>query len=217
MDRTTLVVADDHPLVRSGIRALLEEIPGYHIVGEASNGHEAIQLVERLQPDLLVVDLTMPELGGIEVTRRVSQASPRTRVIVLSMHTSDLYVLEALRSGAAGYVCKGSRPGELLDAIQCVRNGQSYLSPSLTGSVIAAYVRNATSDSSDPYDLLTTREREVLHLAAEGHSSTEIATRLSISPRTVETHRYRVMRKLGLRTQTDLVRYAMQRGLLSLD
>ena len=216
MSPTTIVLADDHALVRRGMRALLGEIPEFSVIGEASDGLEAVQLVDRLQPDVLVADVTMPGLGGLEVTRRVSRQSPRTWVIVISMHAHEAYVLEALRNGAAGYVLKGSQTTDLIEAIRTVVAGRHYLSPPLTGCVVEAYLEKAKGGSLDIYDTLTTREREVMHLAAEGYSNAEVAVRLSISPRTAETHRGHMMQKLGLRTQTDLVRYALRRGVLAM-
>jgi DNA-binding NarL/FixJ family response regulator len=217
MNPTTIVLADDHALVRQGIRALLGQIPEFSIVGEANDGLEALQLIARLQPDVLVVDVAMPNLGGLEVIRRASRQSPETRAIVLSMHANEGYVLEALRNGAAGYVLKGSQAGDLIEAVRSVVAGQHYLSPPLTGCVVEAYLEKAQGGSLDLYDTLTTREREVLHLSAEGHSSAEVAARLAISPRTAESHRGHMMQKLGLRTQTDLVRYALRRGIITMD
>jgi DNA-binding NarL/FixJ family response regulator len=217
MNPISIVLADDHALVRQGIRALLAEIPEFRVVGEVGDGVEAMRLIDRLRPAVLVADVTMPGLGGLEVARRVRQQSPQTRVIILSMHADEAYVLEALRHGAAGYVLKGSQAADLIEAIREVTAGRPYLTPPLTRYVVEAYVEKAKGGSLDIYDALTNREREVLHLAAEGYSNTEISARLSISPRTVEAHRGHLMQKLGLRTQTDLVRYALRRGILSMD
>ena len=214
---TTIVLVDDHPVVRRGLRVLLEAEPEFRILGEAGEGLEAVQLVERLKPDVLVLDLMIPGLNGLEVTRQVSQRSPRTRVVILSMHANEAYVLEALRNGATGYVLKDAGADEVVKAIREVAAGRRYLSPPLSERAIETYVQKANTAPLDLYDTLTTREREVLHLAAEGHSSPEIADRLSISPRTVETHRGNLMRKLNLRTQTDLVRYALRRGILPME
>jgi two-component system, NarL family, response regulator NreC len=210
----TIAVADDHPLVRQGLRAVLEAEPDFQLVGEAGDGLEATQLVERLRPDALVIDLMMPGLNGLEVTRQVRQRSPETRVVVLSMHADEGYVLEALRNGAVGYVLKDSSATELVQALRDVFAGQRYLSRQLSERAIEAYIQRAESTAPDSYHSLTTREREVLQLAAEGCSSAEIAARLSISPRTAETHRSNLMRKLGLHTQTDLIRYALRRGII---
>lgn len=210
-----IVLADDHRIVREGVRALLQTESRFSIVGEADNGLAVVDLVERLKPSVLIVDLMMPGLGGLEVIRQVHRRWPRTRIIVLSMHASEGYVLEALRHGAAGYVLKSASSGDLITAVDEVMAGRRFLSPPLSDLAIESYVqRSRTQEPVDQYDTLTTREREILHLAAEGHGNTAIATRLSISPRTVETHRANLMRKLALRSQAELIRFAIQRGIL---
>ncbi len=214
---TTIVLADDHHVVRQGLRALLEAQPDFQLVGEAGDGLEAVQLTERLRPDVLVIDLMMPSLNGLEATRQVSQRSPHTRVVILSMHSNEAYVLEALRNGAAGYVLKGSSAADLVQAVREVVAGRRYLSSPLSERAIEAYIQKATDVTLDPYEMLTNREREVLHLAAEGHTNAEIADQLSISPRTAETHRANLMHKLGLHTHTDLIRYALRRGILPME
>jgi len=214
---TTIVLADDHHIVRKGMRALLEAEPDFCLIGEASDGLETVQLVERLRPDVLVLDLMMPGLNGLEVTRQVCKRSPQTHVVILSMHAGDDYVLEALRNGATGYVLKDASVTELVQAVRDVAAGRRYLSPLLAERAIDAYVRQTKESALDRYETLTDREREVLHLAAEGLTNAGVATRLSISPRTAETHRANIMRKLGLRTQTDLVRYALRRGDITLE
>jgi DNA-binding NarL/FixJ family response regulator len=214
---TTIVLADDHHLVREGLRALLEAEADLSVVGEAADGLAAVQIVERLQPDMLIVDLMMPDLNGLEVTRHVSQYMPNIYVIVLSMHANEAYVLQALRNGASGYVLKESRADELVHAVREVISGRHYLSPPLSERAIEIYVEKSQSATLDPYETLTTREREILHLTVQGHSATEIASRLSVSPRTVETHRANLMRKLDLHTQTDLIRYALRRGIIPLE
>jgi DNA-binding NarL/FixJ family response regulator len=217
MRKMTIVLADDHHVVRQGLRSLLEAEPDCSIVGETGDGLEAVQLVERLQPDLLVLDLMMPSLNGLEVTRQVSQRSPRTRVVILSMHANEAHVLEALRAGAAAYVLKESTSAELVRAVREAFAGRRYLGTPLSERAIEAYVQKAESAALDPYEMLTAREREVLHLVVEGHTSAEIADRLFIGRRTVETHRANLMRKLGLRTHTDLIRYALQQGILPME
>ncbi len=214
---TTLVIADDHPIVRAGLRALLAAEPDFHVAGEAANGLEAVQLVERLRPDVLVVDVLMPKLNGLEVVRQVRHRAPHVRVVVLSMHDSEAYVLEALRHGAAGYVLKDSSTDHLVQAVREVAAGRRFLSPPLTERAIEAYLSRAQTTVRDAYEMLTTREREVLQLVAEGATTAEIAGRLSLSPRTVEMHRGNVMRKLNLHTPTDVIRYALRRGIISLD
>jgi two-component system response regulator NreC len=214
---TTILLADDHRIVRQGLRALLEAEPDFSLVGETGDGLEAIQLAERLQPDVIVLDLMMPGINGLEATRQISDNCPQTRVVILSMHADEAYVLEALRNGASGYVLKDSSADDLVRAVREVEAGRRYLSPPLSERAIEAYTRKAQETSLDPYEKLTNREREVLHLAAEGHSSTEIAKRLSISSRTVETHRANMMRKLELHSQTDLIRYALKRGIIPME
>jgi len=214
---TTIVLAEDHHIVRQGIRAILEREPGFDVVGESGDGLEAAQLVEHLQPDVLVLDLMIPSLSGVEVARQVRQRSPNTCIVILSMHAAEPYVLEALQAGAMAYVLKESHSDELVRAIRNALEGRRYLSPPLSERAIEIYISKAGSGTIDPYDTLTNREREVLHLAASGATNAEIATRLSISPRTVETHRAKVMRKLDLSSHIDLVRYALRRGILSMD
>lgn len=213
----TIVLADDHPVVRQGLRAVLEAEPLFSILGEAGDGLDAVDLVATLKPRVLVVDLMMPGLTGLEVTRRVRKESPDTQVVVLSMHASEPYVLEALRNGAGAYVLKNSESEHLVRAVREAAAGRRYLSPTLSERAIAAYGGGASAGAgpTDVHDTLTDREREVLHLAAEGRSHREIAQRLGISPRTAEVHRANLMRKLDLHSQTDLVRYAIRRGIIA--
>jgi DNA-binding NarL/FixJ family response regulator len=210
----TLMLADDHRIVRQGLRVILAAEPGFELVGEAADGLEAVRLAERLQPDVLVLDLMLPGLSGLEVTHQVLRRSPRTRVVILSMHSDEAYVVEALRAGASAYVLKNSGIEELVQAIREVAAGRRYFSPPITEPALSAYVHNTKDKPPDPFHTLTAREREVMHLTAAGHSGVEIGKRLFISPRTVETHRANLMRKLGVRNQKELVRFAMQRGLL---
>ncbi|HEX9871939.1 MAG TPA: response regulator transcription factor [Candidatus Tectomicrobia bacterium] len=214
MSQTTVVLADDHPVVRQGLHALLETQSDFIVVGEAADGLEAVRLVERLKPNVLVLDLMMPGLNGLEVTRQVCQRTPQTCVVIVSMYSNEAYVLEALRNGATGYVLKDTETSELVQAVREVAAGRRYLSPPLSERAIEAYVKKAHAAPLDLYETLTTREREVLHLSAEGCTNAEIGTRLGISPRTAETHRANLLRKLGLHSQTELVRYALQRGIL---
>jgi DNA-binding NarL/FixJ family response regulator len=218
MSKTRIVLADDHRVVREGFKALLQTQPDFEVIGETGDGLEAVRLVEQRKPHILVADLMMPGLNGLEVARQVGQRSPRTRVVVLSMHAHEAYVLEALKNGACAYVIKDASACDLVRAVREALAGRRYLSPPLCEPSIENYAQRVRgSDTLDLYDTLTNREREVLHLAAEGHTNVEIGNRLFISPRTVESHRANVMHKLRLRSQVDLVRYALQRGILSLE
>jgi DNA-binding NarL/FixJ family response regulator len=213
----TILLADDHPLVRRGLRTLLETEAGFSVVGEAADGIQAIQMAEHFQPSILIVDLMMPNLNGLEVLRQVSRRSPKTRMIVLSMQSAEPYVMEAFRSGAIGYLLKDSPPEELIDAIHQVMLGVKYLSPKLPEWLIDTTKKPSENAKQDPYETLTDREREVLQMTAEGKTASEIGKRLSISPRTVELHRGRMMDKMGFHRQTELVRYALKRGILMED
>lgn len=210
------LLVDDHQIVRQGLRALLEVEDGCEIIGEAPDGLTAIDLIARLRPNVAILDVQLPDLNGLEVARRVREQSPKTRVIMLSMHADEPYVLDALRHGAAAYVLKGSATTDLIEAVHAVVEGRRFLSAPLTERAIDAYARR-TEEAGRPFDryeLLTSREREVTQLAAQGLSNAEIGERLSISPRTVETHLANLLRKLGLGSQTDLVRFAVGRGLV---
>ena len=217
MSRITVVLADDHPILRQGLRTLLEAEGDFAVIGEEADGLKVVELVERLQPDVLLLDVRMPGLTGLEITRQIVQRARTTRIVILSMHANETYVLEALRNGAAGYVLKDAPPTDMLTAVREVTAGRRYLSPALSERAIAAYAHQAQGSPADAYETLTTREREILQLAAESTSLSEIAARLGISPRTVETHREHLMRKLGLQSQTDLIRYALRRGILPLE
>lgn len=214
MKRTTIVLADDHRIVRQGLRALLAGEADFEVVGEADDGREALELVKRLSPDVLVLDLMMPGLNGLEVARQLPRQSPSVRVVVLSMYDDEGFVLEALANGVSAYVLKDSNSSDLVHAVREVAAGRRYLSPPLSDRAIEAYQQRAKVGTMDKHETLTTREREVLQLSAEGHTNSEIAARLGISTRTAETHRSRLMHKLGLHTQSDLIRYAIRRGII---
>ena len=213
----TVLLADDHPIVRQGIRHLLEAESDVKVVAEATDGLETVRLVEQLRPNVLIVDLMMPGLNGLEVLRQIKKRSPATLSIVLSMQSADAYVVEALKSGASGYILKDSGPSELVNAVRQVIQGQRFLSPKLSERLIDAFIQTADNTALDPYETLTDREREVLQMVSEGLTTPEMARRLSISPRTAELHRSRMMNKLGIRNQTDLIRYALKRGILPMD
>ncbi|MBM3123922.1 MAG: response regulator transcription factor [Chloroflexi bacterium] len=212
----TILLIDDHPLIRQGLRNLLGSESEFQVIGEAADGLQAIQLLERLHPNVVITDLMMPDMNGMEVLRHVKKHSPDTRSIVLSMYSSEPYVAEALREGASGYVLKDAGPSELVTAIHEVLEGRRYLSEKLAVRLEAAEleIENAPADV---FETLTAREREILQMAAHGLSSTEIGEKLSISPRTVEVHRSRFMKKLSLRGQKDLILYAVKRGILSME
>ena len=215
----TIILAHKLEFVRRGLHSVLVTEPGFSIVGEASHGLETLDQVERLNPDVLVLDLHISGISGLDITRQVSQRASQTRVIVISMYDQEAYVLEALRSGATGYIFKDSSAHDLIEAIHEVVAGRQYLSSPLSERALETYAsaRKSKHASLDSYSILTNREREVLHLVVEGHTNAQIAEELSISPRTAETHRANMMRKLGLRKQSDLIHYALQRGLVSLD
>lgn len=213
MTGVSIVVVDDHQVVRQGLRTVLENEPGLSVVGEAADGLEALELVERLQPDIVIVDIMLSSLNGLEVIRRIRESTPHARLIVLSMHANEAYVFEALRNGASGYVLKDASGADVVRAVRVALAGGRYLSPPLSERAIDAYGERRRP-TLDRYETLTVREREVLQLTAEGFSSSDVAVRLSISARTVEAHRAHFMQKLGLHGQTELVRYAIRRGLL---
>ena len=212
---TRIVIAEDHQIVRQGLALLLSKESDFQLVGETGNGLEAIELVEHLKPDVLLLDLTLPRVHGLEVTRQLKQRHTPTHILILSMHQEESYVIEALRHGASGYVLKDSAGTDLIEAVRKVRMGRRYLSPSLAEIAISLLEQRPTDPARDCCELLSSRERLVLELAAEGLSSADIAVRLFISRRTVETHRSNLMRKLELHSQTDLVRFAIRKGLIA--
>ena len=213
----TVLLADDHPVVRQGMRNLLDAETSFSVVGEAEDGLEAVQLAEQLKPDVVVVDMMMPHLNGLEAIRQIIARRPDTHCIVLSMQSADPYIVQALKAGASGYVLKDSGPNEVISAIHQVLEGKRYLSPQLSEKLIDLFVAKVEADVLDPYSSLTTREREILQLAAEGFSNSNIADQLSISQRTVEQHRQSMMSKMGFNNQTDLIRFALKEGILPLD
>lgn len=216
MPQLAVVIADDHPVVREGVRSLLTSSPQYHVVGEAADGLATVQLVAELQPAILIVDLAMPSLGGAELVRRSHLAAPDTRIIVLSMHTDEDQVREAMQVGAMAYVAKGAGIRELSEALRAVREGRSYVSRELRLRAQAVFVETGHQENFGRADLLTSREREILQLVAEGYSNRDIAALLGISQRTVEIHRANMMRKLGLKGVPEVVKYAVQHGFVDL-
>ena len=211
-----VLLADDHTIVRKGIRAVLASQPGIDIVAETADGREALALIEQHQPDLAVLDVTMPGLSGLEVAVRVAKISSRTKVLILSMHASEAYVAQALRAGVAGYLLKDAADDELPLAVKAVSRGEVYLSPKISTQLVDRFLK---SDSAEPDPLagLTTRQREILQLVAEGKSSKEIAVILDLSIKTVESHRGQIMERLDIHAVTGLVRFAIRVGLVSPD
>jgi two-component system, NarL family, response regulator NreC len=210
MRRIRILLADDHAVVRQGFKMILGAQPDMEIVGEAANGREAVELAEQLKPDIVVMDVAMPELNGIEATRRLVGALPHARVIALSMHKDSVYVREILRAGARGYLLKDSGAEDLVRAIRAVAGGESWLSPAVSNAVLDDYRRHVTN----PIDLLTSREREVLQMLAEGKTNKEVAVVLNLSVYTVDAHRGRIMEKLNLHSINELVRFAVRNGLI---
>ena len=220
MSRIRILLADDHALVRAGIRSLLQNIAEVEVVAEADDGREALKLIASLQPDIVLMDIAMPNLNGLEAATRVTKEFPNVRVIILSMHANEEYVLQSLRAGAAGYLLKGARAAELELAVASVARGETYLSPAASKHVIVDYVQRSAGDTlssqdeRSPVERLTPRQREILQLIAEGHSTKEIAHTLNISVKTAETHRTQIMERLGIHDIAGLVRYAIRAGLI---
>ncbi|MBN1367746.1 MAG: response regulator transcription factor [Dehalococcoidales bacterium] len=211
---TTIVIVDDHAVVRQSLKKLLEFEEDFKVIGEAGEGLEAVRTIEQLRPDIAVIDLMMNGMNGIEVTRQVVKRTPKTGVVMLSMYGSEGYVYEALKAGARGYVLKESTSDQLVKAIREASVGHRYLCPPLSERVIDNYAKKAEASGASSHETLTNREREVLYMASQGLTNVEIANRLFISRRTVEVHRSSMMQKLGLNSQTDLIRYALQHGIL---
>ncbi len=209
--KTKILLVDDHSVVRKGFGLILSTQPDLEVVGEASNGREAVELAQQLQPDVVVIDVSMPELNGIEGTRRIGEVCPRTRVLALSMHRDAVYVREILRAGARGYLVKDADDDAFVDAVRAVARGEGYISPAVSDAVLQDYRKHVTN----PLDLLTSREREVLQLIAEGQTNKEIANLLKLSVYTVEAHRGKIMEKLNLHNTGDMVRFALRNGLIS--
>lgn len=217
-DEIRLLLADDHAVVRSGLRMLLQAQPDMKIIGEAETGQEAIRRVAELKPDVVLMDIEMPGMNGIEATRRIKAESPQAAVLALTMYEDDQYFFEMLRAGASGYVPKRAAPDELVSAIRAVSRGEVFLYPSLAGRLVQDYLTRGRPDEQEPVtDELTPREQEVLKLIAEGLSNNEIADQLVISAKTVDRHRENIMRKLNLHNRVELVKYALRKGLIDLE
>jgi len=214
MSQIRVVLADDHALVRAGFRALLNSTEGIEVVGEASDGREVLGLIRTLEPDVVLLDIAMPSLSGLEAAARIIKEFPRVRVIMLSMYRSEQYVAQALRTGAAGYLLKDAAVAELALAIKAVVRGEVYFSSAISKHVIEGYLSRARPEP-DPLEGLTPRQREILQLIAEGHTTKDIATILNVSVKTVESHRAQLMKRLNLHDIAGLVRFAMRVGLVS--
>jgi two-component system response regulator NreC len=210
---TSVMLADDHAMLRAGLKALINAEPDMHVVGEAGNGEEAVRLAEQLRPDVVVMDISMPVMDGLAATAEIAQKLPETRVLVLTMHAEEQYLLKVLEAGGSGYVLKRSADTELMEAIRTVRRGEAFLYPSATRLLLQAY-QKGDRPQIPAGGKLSEREEEVLRLTAEGYSNTEIGGQLYLSPKTVDTYRQRIMEKLGLHHRAELVRYALDTGLL---
>jgi len=218
MGRIRVLLAENHTIVRKGLRVLLDDETDIEVVGEAEDGREAVEQVERLHPDVVLMDITMPLLNGVEATRQIKAQYPEVQVLGLTRHENEEYIYQLLRAGASGYVVKQAAPAELVEAIRAVFEGDTYLSPSINPSVVEAYIRQANAMvKKGPEERLTPREREVLQLVAEGRTNREIARVLSISVKTVEHHRANLMSKLGLYSAAELTQYAIRMGVIDVD
>ena len=212
-DQISVLIADDHTIVRSGVRMLLEAEDDIRVAGEALNGLEALELAESLQPDIVLMDITMPEMDGLEATRRIKKRFPQINVLVLTMHRSDEYFFEMLKAGASGYILKGAKTSELINAVRIVQRGEVFLYPSMTQKLVQGYLQLADWENDDEPSL-SPREKEIFRLLAEGYSNKEIAEKLVISPSTVHSHRGNLMDKLGLSNRRELIQYARKHGLI---
>jgi len=217
MESIKVLLADDHTIVRQGLRSILEQWVGIEVIAEADNGREAVRLTEQLKPDVVVMDFSMPELNGLEATCQIKQRVPEVKVLILTRHANQEYVKSILNAGASGYLVKNSAAEELVIAIQVVQRGDPYLDPAISQHIIDGYLNPATTESKTLEIKLTSRQREVLQLIAEGHPNREIASRLNISVKTVENHRANIMKSLDLHSTADLTQYAISKGIISLD
>ncbi len=212
-----ILLADDHKITRQGLRSLLDENDDMEVLAEAENGRDAIELARKLNPDVIIMDVSMPDLNGVEATRQIIQDNHDVRVIALSMHSDTLFVSEMLKSGASGYLLKDCAFQELEQAIRTVTDGKAYLSPSISGVVVEDYLHRLSKADMSTSEVLTDREREVLQLIAEGQSTKQVALKLHISAKTVETHRRQIMNKLDMHTVAELTKYAIRKGLTTLE
>ena len=217
MGKIKVLVADDHTILRQGIKALLDNQEGIEVIGEAKDGREALAIIEETLPDVILMDIAMPGLNGLEATRRIKKKFPRMKVLVLTMYTNEEYIFQILNAGANGYLVKETAFQDLISAIKAVYKNEAFMSPSISKKVINSYIKRAQDDEEKTCEILTTREREILQLIAEGHSSKKIAELLFISPKTVETHRTHIMDKLNIHNRTGLIKYAIRKGMVDVE
>src|SRR5713226_6215665 len=215
MGQIRILLADDHTIIRSGLRLLLEQQPDFKVVAEAADGRQAVQLVAKHHPDVVILDIGMPQLNGIEATRQIVAQESHPNVVILSMHSDESYVLRALKAGARAYILKNAAEADLIRAVQAVSEGKSFFSPVISKMLLEDYVRQVREkEVEDSYDLLTPREREILQLIAEGKTNKEIASLLDLSPHTIETHRGNILVKLNLHSVPELILYAVRKGII---
>lgn len=212
-----ILLADDHKIIRDGLKALLEKVPEMEVVGEAENGRQAVDLARRLNPHVVIMDISMPELNGIDATRQIHEESPNIRVIALSMYFDRRYVAGMLKAGVSGYLLKNCASEELIKAVKEVLNNKTFMSPRIADMVVKDYAHLLSANESSPLDLLTAREREVLQLIAEGVKTHDIATRLNVSIKTISTHRQQIMQKLHMDSVAELTLFALKEGVISID
>ncbi len=217
MGKIKVLVADDHTILRQGIKALLDNQEGIEVIGEAKDGREALAIIEETLPDVVLMDIAMPGLNGLEATRRIKKKFPRMKVLVLTMYTNEEYIFQILNAGANGYLVKETAFQDLISAIKAVYKNEAFMSPSISKKVINSYIKKAQDEEEQTCEILTTREREILQLIAEGNSSKKIAELLFISPKTVETHRTHIMDKLNIHNRTGLIKYAIRKGMVDVD
>ena len=217
MGKIKVLVADDHTILRQGIKALLDNQEGIEVIGEAKDGREALAIIEETLPDVILMDIAMPGLNGLEATRRIKKKFPRMKVLVLTMYTNEEYIFQILNAGANGYLVKETAFQDLISAIKAVYKNEAFMSPSISKKVINSYIKKAQDDEEQTCEILTTRERESLQLIAEGNSRKKIAELLFISPKTVETHRTHIMDKLNIHNRTGLIKYAIRKGMVDVD
>jgi DNA-binding NarL/FixJ family response regulator len=216
MSPTRILIADDHAIIRRGLRTLLEHEPGLQVIAEASDGREAVEVAKRERPHVVILDIGMPGLNGIEAGRRIAESLPDTNVVMLTVHADECYLLSALKAGMRGYVLKSSAESEIVDAVRAVSHGKAFFSPKVSRILADEYTRHLQrEDVEDPYDLLTNREREILQLLAEGASNKDVATLLNLSTTTVICHRQHIFQKLNLHGLADLILYAVRKGIIS--